>query len=166
MNDQPARLTAGMFTNRTDEWGTPRALFDALNAEFRFDLDPCASAINAKCARFFTQEDNGLFQDWGGSRVFVNPPYSASADWLKKAYEESREPGTVVVVLIPCRTDTKYFHDFCMKADEIRLIKGRLKYNDSLQSAPFPSALFIFDLSNHPNRSPRLVACDAKGKLI
>ena len=161
-------MTAGLFSNRTDEWGTPRALFAALDTEFHFTLDACATPDNAKCPYFFTMEQNGLLQDWGGFTVFVNPPYSESAAWLKKCHEEAQrsraDKKTVIVVLIPCRTDTRYFHDYCMKADEIRLIKGRLKYNDEPQSAPFPSGIFIFNGSNP--EGPRLRACDAKGTMI
>ena len=100
--------------------------------------------------------------------MFVNPPYSRSAEWLAKCWEETQRANadrrTVIVVLIPCRTDTRYFHDYCMKADEIRLIKGRLKYNDGDQSAPFPSGLFIFNGLNPDGVIVR--SCDARGKLL
>ncbi len=153
-----------MFTNRTDEWGTPKALFAVLNERYQFNLDACASAENAKCERYFTQEQDGLKQPWGGARVFVNPPYSRSAEWLKKCYEEHLK-GTFVAVLIPCRTDTKYFHEYAMKASTIFLIKGRLKYNDAKQSAPFPSCLLVYN-GSQPDRHTSVLAMDAHGKIL
>lgn len=85
----------------------------------------------------------------GGYTVFMNPPYGrAIGNWLKKAYEESLQQNTKVVCLIPSRTDTKYWHDYCMKASEIRFVKGRLKFGDSKNSAPFPSAIVIFNGNN------------------
>jgi phage N-6-adenine-methyltransferase len=167
MSDQQpeaARITAGMFTNRTDEWGTPKALFNTLNERYKFTLDPCASHENAKCERYITAEQDGLKANWGGSRVFVNPPYSQSALWLKKCYEEHLA-GTFVVVLIPCRTDTRYFHDYAMKASTVFLIKGRLKYNDARQSAPFPSCLLVFNGTQH-NRTTTFLAMSTNGAIL
>jgi len=130
------------FESRSNEWGTPQALFDKLNSEFDFTLDPCATDENAKCKRHFTVKDNGLAKSWEGERVFMNPPYGRQIrHWIKKAFEEK---GATVVCLIPARTDTRYWHDYCMQADEIRLIKVRLKFGDSKNSAPFPSAIVIF----------------------
>lgn len=138
--------TAIMFSSATDLWSTPQDFFDELNAEFHFTLDPCATRENAKCARFFTVEDDGLKQDWQGETVFCNPPYGrAIKDWVKKCYEESKKPGTTVVMLIPARTDTSYFHDYIYgKAREIRFIRGRLKFGDAKNSAPFPSMVVVF----------------------
>lgn len=138
--------TAIMFSSETDLWSTPQDFFDELNAEFHFTLDPCATRENAKCARFFTVEDDGLKQDWQGETVFCNPPYGREiGKWVKKCYEESKKPGTTVVMLIPARTDTSYFHDYIYgKAREIRFIRGRLKFGDAKNSAPFPSAIVIF----------------------
>lgn len=102
-----------MFSSATDLWATPQDFFDKLNAEFHFTLDPCACPDNAKCAKFYTKHDDGLLQNWAGEIVFCNPPYGRSiCDWVKKCYEESRKPGTIVVALIPARTDTCYFHEF------------------------------------------------------
>lgn len=127
-------------------WATPQDLFDELNKEFGFNLDPCALPDNAKCEKYFTPEINGLSQCWGGYVVFCNPPYGRQIyDWVKKCYEESRNPGTTVVMLIPARTDTRYFHEFIYhKAKEIRFIKGRLKFGNAKNAAPFPSMIVIF----------------------
>ena len=138
--------TAVMFSNKTDEWSTPRDFFDELNKEFNFTLDPCATPENAKCEKYYTKEDDGLKQDWSGETVFCNPPYGrAIKDWVKKCYEESKKPNTTVVMLIPARTDTSYFHDYIYhKAKEIRFIRGRLKFGNAKNSAPFPSMVVIF----------------------
>ena len=138
--------TKVMFSSETDLWSTPQDFFDELNAEFHFTLDPCATRENAKCARFFTVEDDGLKQDWQGETVFCNPPYGREiGKWVKKCYEESKKPGTTVVMLIPARTDTSYFHDYIYgKAREIRFIRGRLKFGDATNSAPFPSMVVVF----------------------
>lgn len=135
-----------MFSSATDLWATPQDFFDKLNAEFHFTLDPCACPDNAKCAKFYTKHDDGLSQNWSGETVFCNPPYGRSiCDWVKKCYEESRKSGTVVVALIPARTDTRYFHEFIYrKAKEIRFIRGRLKFGGAKNSAPFPSMVVIF----------------------
>lgn len=135
-----------LFSSATDVWATPQDLFDKLNAEFGFNLDPCALPENAKCEKYFTPEINGLAQSWGGCKVFCNPPYGRRIyDWVKKAYNESRKPDTTVVMLIPARTDTRYFHEFIYhRAKEIRFIKGRLKFGNAKNAAPFPSMIVIF----------------------
>lgn len=134
------------FSSKTDDWATPQEFFDRLNEEFNFTLDPCADEFNAKCAKYYTKKDNGLEKSWAGERVFMNPPYGrVIGDWVRKAYEESRERETLVVALIPSRTDTKYWHKYVMKAKEIRFVKGRLKFGDGRNSAPFPSAVVIFE---------------------
>ena len=139
------RLTSGLFTSRTDEWATPTATFAELDAEFHFTLDPCATVENHKCPLFFTKEQDGLRQNWGGQIVFCNPPYGkAIKDWVRKCSEESKKPGTLVVMLIPARTDTSYFHDYIYhKAREVRFIRGRLHYNEA-GPAPFPSRVVVF----------------------
>ena len=138
-------LNRGLFTSATDEWATPSKTFQDLDAEFHFTLDPCASETNHKCARYFTKEQDGLAKDWGGQIVFCNPPYGrAIAAWVRKCYEESRKPDTRVVMLIPARTDTAYFHDYIYhQAREIRFIRGRLRFNDA-GPAPFPSMVVVF----------------------
>lgn len=135
-----------MFSSKTDLWETPQSFYDELDKEFQFTLDPCATPENAKCEMFFTKEMNGLTQNWGGNRVFCNPPYGKEiGKWVKKAYEESKKNDTTVVMLIPARTDTAYFHDYIYhKAKEIRFVKGRLKFGKSKNAAPFPSMVVVF----------------------
>ncbi len=136
-----------MFSSKTGEWATPQEFFDKLNWRFGpFDLDPCAAAANAKCANFYTEAEDGLSKNWEGFSSFINPPYGRGIDkWIKKAYQESRKEGTKAVMLIPARTDTKYWHEYVMKADEVYFVKGRLKFGDCNNSAPFPSAVVVFD---------------------
>lgn len=134
-----------MFSSKTDQWATPQEFYNQLNEEFHFTLDPCADEFNHKCEKYFTEEDNGLSKDWGGEIVFCNPPYGKEiGKWCKKCYEESKKPNTTVVLLIPARTDTKYFHDYIYHKAELRFVKGRLKFSDSNNSAPFPSMVVIF----------------------
>ena len=135
-----------MFSSKTDEWETPQYFFDDINKEFYFDFDACASAENAKCKRYCTKEQDGLVQKWGGVRIWCNPPYGREiGKWVKKAYEESLS-GKLVVMLIPARTDTKWFHGYIYNKDgvEIRFIKGRLKFGNSQSGAPFPSMVVVF----------------------
>lgn len=139
-------LNRGMFSSETDEWATPQALFDALNREFRFTLDACATAENTKCEHYFTREQDGLARDWGEyeATVWCNPPYGREIEeWILKAWEASQK-GAVVVMLIPARTDTDYWHRYVMSADEIRFIRGRVRFGNAENSAPFPSALVVF----------------------
>ena len=143
-------INKGLFTSNTDLWATPQDFFDKLNAEFNFDLDVCANDENAKCIRYFTEKEDGLKQEWKGA-CWMNPPYGrVIGNWVKKAYESSLE-GSTVVCLLPSRTDTKWWHDYCMKG-EVRLIKGRLKFGDSTNSAPFPSAVVIFGEKAQTNK--------------
>ena len=132
------------FSSETDLWATPQDTFDALNAEFGpFDVDVCAVAGNAKCARFYTPETDGLAQDWAPSRCWMNPPYGRTiARWMCKAWEESMR-GATVVCLVPARTDTAWWHDYAMKG-QIRFLRGRLKFGNAKHSAPFPSAVVVF----------------------
>ena len=137
-------INNGLFSSKTDEWSTPQEFFDELDKEFHFTLDPSANDNNHKCVKYFTEKKNGLLQDWQGNTVFCNPPYGkVIGDWVKKSYEESQKQNTTVVMLIPARTDTKYFHEYIYKKQEIRFIKGRLKFGDGKNSAPFPSMLVI-----------------------
>ena len=130
------------FSQDSDEWDTPQWLFDALNKEFGFTLDPCCAGPNAKCDKYFTMQENGLLRDWGTETVFMNPPYSDVSAWMGKAYGSANE-GATVVCLIPSRTDTAWWHNYVMKA-EIRLLRGRLKFGEAKNSAPFPSAVIVF----------------------
>lgn len=141
MNKQTQKV---VFSSAKDEWATPQDFYDGLAKKYDFNLDPCADAGNAKCAKFYTQQDDGLSQDWGGHTVFVNPPYSKVKDWVNKALKESRKPDTTIVMLVAARTDTKFFHEYCTKANQIFFIKGRLKFGGSQNSAPFPSMVVVF----------------------
>jgi site-specific DNA-methyltransferase (adenine-specific) len=154
------KFNSQMLSQNTNEWATPKVLFDKLNKEFNFTLDACASSWNNKVDNYFSLENDALQQDWKGV-VWCNPPYSNVSDWVKKAYEES-EKGAVVVMLIFSKTDTKYFHNFVMKADEIRFIKGRVKFEkheDTITkshspSAPAPSCVVVF--RNNNKQSPTI----------
>ena len=135
-----------LFSSKNEVWSTPNDFFEKLNKEFNFNLDPCAIKENAKCENFYTPEDDGLTKSWGGHIVFCNPPYGKKIkDWVEKCYNESKKENTTVVLLIPARTDTKYFHEYIYnKSKEIRFIKGRLKFGNSKNSAPFPSMIVVF----------------------
>ena len=137
---------ATVFSHDSDEWGTPQAFYDLLNEEFHFTLDPCATAENAKCARFYTKEDTyGLIAEcWWEACVFVNPPYSQIKEWTAVCHEAAMYCGATVVLLIPSRTDTRYWHKWIMRAAEVRFVQGRLKFGGAKNSAPFPSAVIVF----------------------
>lgn len=131
------------FSSATAEWPTPQSFYDGLNAEFGFTLDPCCTPQSAKCATYFTADDDGLSRPWAPHRVFMNPPYGKSiGQWMRKAFNESIA-GALVVCLIPARTDTAWWHDYAAKG-EIRFVRGRLKFGGHKNSAPFPSAVVIF----------------------
>lgn len=121
-----------LFTSEYQNWKTPKAFFQALDAEFSFDFDPCPP--NPKF--------DGLVVKWGMVN-FVNPPYNKIAKWIAKGWQEY-QLGKTVVFLIPSRTDTRWWHDFVMKSKEIRFIKGRLVFDGAKFSAPFPSCVVIF----------------------
>ena len=134
------------YSSKSNEWATPQYLFDELDREFNFTLDPCATDENTKCDKYYTIEDDGLKQDWSNDIVFMNPPYGRGIKrWIQKAYEEYNK-GATVVCLIPARTDTTYWHEYIFnKATDIRFLKGRVKFGDSKNSAPFPSAVVVFN---------------------
>lgn len=147
-----------MFSSKTPEWETPQDLFDELDKEFHFELDVCANKENKKCKNWFSVEQDGLKQDWinanmykGTSAIWCNPPYGREIEkWIKKASNENEkwryEVDYRIVMLLPARTDTRWFHDYIYKKEnvEIRLLKGRLKFGGSKNSAPFPSMVVIF----------------------
>lgn len=142
VGDRPPSLAVHFSSNST-EWATPDWLFNALNAEFGFTLDPCSSAENAKCERHFTVRNDGLAQDWGTEIVFMNSPYGREiGHWMRKAFESARL-GATVVCLIPARTDTAWWHRYAMKGD-IRFMRGRVRFQGAENGAPFPSAVVIF----------------------
>ncbi len=126
------------------EWETPQDLFDELNAEFDFTLDPCASHSNAKCEKYYTIEDDGLSQSWAKERVFMNPPYGREiTTWLEKTLYEIENGCLLVVGLLPARTDTKWFHNHVLNKAEVRFLKGRLKFSNT-GTATFPSIIVIW----------------------
>ncbi len=130
------------FSSKTDLWATPQSFFDELDEEFCFEWDVCASVGNAKCHNYYDKNINGLEQEWSGV-CWMNPPYGREIKaWMKKAYESSLN-GVTVVCLVPSRTDTFWWHDYAAKG-EVRFIKGRLKFGESKNNAPFPSAVVIF----------------------
>lgn len=137
------RSLAVHFSSRTHEWPTPDWLFELLDREFRFSLDPCSSDANARCARHFTRREDGLTQDWTRDVVFMNPPYGREiGQWMRKAFE-SAQAGATVVCLVPARTDTAWWHTYAI-CGEIRFLRGRLKFGEAAQGAPFPSAIVVF----------------------
>lgn len=148
--------TAVMFGKATDEWETPQGTFDELNLEFGFDIDVAAALANLKCWEYFDAEADALTRDWnirkdGRTHCWCNPPYSKCAEFVAKAAAEARK-GVTTVMLIPSRTDTKYWHEFIWDREkhqprpgvEVRFIKGRLKFGNSQNSAPFPSVVIVF----------------------
>lgn len=139
-----------MFSSKKDDWETPQEVFDKLKEEFHFTLDPCADENNHKCKKYFTREQNGLLQDWKSETVFCNPPYGRKIGlWVRKCYLHGKNGDGLAVMLIPARTDTKWFHEYIYnnKNAEIRFLKGRLKFGGSKNSAPFPSMIVIFNES-------------------
>jgi site-specific DNA-methyltransferase (adenine-specific) len=141
------KLATGLFSTERCDWETPSRFFQALDEEFDFEIDVAATDSNAKCGNYYTKAQDGLLQDWAGKRCFCNPPYGTEISaWVKKAYDESQR-GALVVMLIPARTDTRYWHDYIFNKAEIRFIKGRLRFGMAGRQtgvAPFPSAVVIF----------------------
>lgn len=134
-----------MFSSKTNEWETPPDFFSAVNTEFHFTLDPASTHENAKCEKHYTILENGLLQSWANEVVFCNPPYGREQKlWIMKAFEESRAGNAKVVMLLPARTDTAAFHDYIYGKAEIRFLRGRLKFGESKNAAPFPSMIIVF----------------------
>lgn len=142
---ETVQRTQGQLANQsggTDEWATPQNLFDALHAEFDFNLDVCALPSSAKCQDYFTPEADGLAHDWQGT-CWMNPPYGRDIDkWIAKAADSAAD-GATVVCLVPARVDTGWWWDYCRFA-EIRFLRGRLRFGEAESGAPFPSALVVF----------------------
>jgi site-specific DNA-methyltransferase (adenine-specific) len=137
-------INPALFSSKSNEWATPQDLFDRLNRVFQFTLDPASTRENAKCAKFYTLQDNGLAHSWSGERVFLNPPYSREIiQWVAKARQEA-EQGALVVGLLPARTDARWWHEHVQGHAEIRFLAGRLKFGNAESSAPFPSAIVIW----------------------
>lgn len=137
------KINQGLFTSTTDLWETPQEFFDELDAEFHFDVDVCALPENAKCGKYYSPNDDGLTQPWKGM-CWCNPPYGRQiGSWIAKA-AQSAEEGATVVMLLPARTDTRWFHQYIYGKAEIRFVSGRLKFGGSKNGAPFPSMVVIF----------------------
>lgn len=140
-----------LYSSKSQEWETPPELFRELDKEFNFTLDSCATPTTAKCSKFYTKAQDGLSKDWSGETVFINPPYGRGIDkWVLKAYQEYTK-GATVVMLLPARTDTKWFHNYIYGlATEIRFLKGRIKFlvnEEELYPAPFPSMVVVYKKS-------------------
>jgi site-specific DNA-methyltransferase (adenine-specific) len=134
-----------MFSSKTDEWETPQDFFDKLDAEFNFTLDVCATPENTKCDRYFTKEQDGLKQFWGRDTVFCNPPYGREIEkWVRQAFNTHWVNINTIAMLLPARTDTKWFHNYIYHKAEIRFIRGRLKFSGAKYNAPFPCMVVIF----------------------
>lgn len=141
-----------LFSSKKQDWETPQWLFDELNKEFHFTVDVASNTHNHKCKRYFIENENGLVQDWSKEIVWCNPPYDREiSNWVKKASESN----TTVVMLLPARTDTKWFHKYIYNKAEVRFLKGRLKFGESKNSAPFPSMIVIFKEEKNENTSNR-----------
>ena len=135
-----------LFSSKTDLWSTPQSLFDELNEKYHFTLDVCALPENAKCAKYFTPKQDGLKQLWQPHVCWCNPPYGrAISAWVEKAYRESLN-DTPIVMLLPARTDTKWFHDYILEKARIDFIRGRLTFGNAINPAPFPSMLVFYNL--------------------
>jgi site-specific DNA-methyltransferase (adenine-specific) len=146
-----------LFSSLSNEWETPKDFFEKLNDEFGFTLDPCCQKYNFTCEKYYTKDDDGLSKDWSGEIVYCNPPYGREiGKWVKKCHDENINNNITVVMLIPSRTDTKWFHKYIYNVAEIRFIAGRLKFinrlfpswredgNFKISSAPFPSMVVIY----------------------
>lgn len=140
------------FQSGNKEWETPDTLFQPLKKEFNIVVDVCATADNTKCKAYFDKKINGLTASWGVSNeisvgkaaCWMNPPYGRGIDkWVKKAYDESLK-GVTTVALLPARTDTSWFHNYIHNKNEVRFLKGRVKFVDAPSTAPFPSMIVIF----------------------
>lgn len=141
----PRMDSKGLMSSNSDSWETPQDFFDKLNAEFKFNLDVCATNANTKCRLYYDQDMDGLAQTWKGN-VWMNPPYGRGVikKWMAKAlHEVEAGHAKIVVCLVPARTDTAWWHDYAVKG-EIRFLRGRLRFSNAKQFAPFPSAVVIF----------------------
>ena len=138
-----------MFSSKEERWQTPDDVFNKLNKEFDFTLDPCCQHDSAKCDKYYTPVEDGLIQSWENEIVFVNPPYGRELKkWVKKSHDEVIENGSTVVMLIPARTDTSYFHDYIYNKFEVRFVRGRIKFvnpetKQQKDPAPFPTMIVV-----------------------
>jgi len=137
-------INPALYASDRMDWGTPQAFFDLLDAEFHFRLDACATEHNAKCRVYLTKDDDALKRHWEPGPAWCNPPYGRDiGKWVAACWLEALR-GSVVVLLIPARTDTAYWHDYVMHAAEVRFVRGRLRFEGATNSAPFPSAVVVF----------------------
>ena len=135
------------FAHAREDWETPDSIFKPLEEEFGIVIDVCASEHNKKCSLRYTIEENGLLQDWSvWHACWMNPPFGEQAKWVKKAYEESLR-GATVVCLLPARTNTNWWHDFCMKGT-VRFLRGRPVFVGAKHGLPQPLAIVIFQPPN------------------
>jgi site-specific DNA-methyltransferase (adenine-specific) len=139
-----------LFSSNTEEWGTPLTLYKKLDEEFHFETDPCTTQDNPlKTYVFYTKKENGLKQKWYGN-TFINPPYGKNAyEWVKEAAKRQNEnTADTIVMLLPARTDTKWFHEYILNKPniEIRFLKGRITFVGATNPAPFPSMIVIFHI--------------------
>lgn len=136
----------GKFESNKQDWETPENLFETLNREFNFTLDVAASGNNKKCNKFISENEDAMKKTWGKNICWLNPPYGKGykiSAWVKKSYDESQN-GSTVVMLIPARTNTNWFHDYCLKYGEVRFIKGRPKFVGAVHGLPQPLCFVIF----------------------
>ena len=140
-------MNDALLSSKNMCWCTPPDFFAVLDREIDFELDPASTDKSAKCAKHFTPDDDGLKQDWGGIACSA---IRHTAERSQTGYAKAtKKPGTTVVMLIPSRTDTAYFHDWIFgKASEVRFLRGRLKFTDEdgngEDAAPFPSAVIVW----------------------
>jgi site-specific DNA-methyltransferase (adenine-specific) len=133
-----------LFSSKKEDWETPQDLFDELDKEFHFTVDVASSNDNYKVKKHYTKKEDGLLQNWDNEVVWCNPPYGRQiGQWVHKAFYSRAN----TVMLLPARTDTKWFHEYIYKKNfvKIRFLKGRLKFGNSKNSAPFPSMIVIFE---------------------
>lgn len=140
------QLAESKGVDQKDLWETPKHIFEVLDAEFCFTLDPCAERHTAKCRNFYSPELDGLSQDWQGESVFCNPPYSrGNIDlWAEKCYNESQKPNTTVVALLPVSTSADWWHNWIVGKGELRFINKRVRFNGGEFTAPFSSVIVVF----------------------
>ena len=149
------------YASEKQTWETPQDFFDLMDTEFHFDVDVCAEDETAKCNIYYTVDDDGLSKEWNRT-CWMNPPYGREiGKWMKKAYESSVNSGATVVCLVPARTDTKWWHNYAMKANEVRFIRGRLRFGNATASAPFPSAVVVF----RPFSTPQGISAQSRNGI-
>ncbi len=135
-------MTRVEHRSQKDDWGTPQPFFDRLHAEFDFELDAAASLDNAKCRDFYSS--GSLQAHWAPDRTWCNPPYgrSITSKWVDKAIEEGRK--TLVVMLLPARPSTRWWARAVESCQEVRFVRGRIKFQGAASGAPFPSAVLVW----------------------